>query len=698
MVRRLFEQLRGPLRKRAVSTPVVSAHVADSQDHGKSSVVDDSIAQAGAHEALITELDSVGLASRACAECAHYHPLPTTARYIRVMRLHPGHEDEPLRCALHNIDLDDPEILDRYWALSYTWGDASDTCDMSVRCCEGEYYTFAITRTLAAALQQLRRSDKWTSLWVDQICIDQSSLTERQTQVTLMKSIYEKASKVIAWLGPAADDSDLAILKLKETSAMLGDYHDSDYFKMTRNLISAGPKILGEPEPDMVRAWQAVNALFSRSWWERIWILQEASALDFEDTLVTCGSKELPFLDLTWCLLLFEVIELEFYRIEELKFLGDVYTADVRRIIRFKNERHGNRRRRIFDLLSEFGINQASDHRDKINSLLSFASDVCDPGYELVADYSCPTTAMFTNLVIWHARKYKNLDFLAYCYNTAPPLPGHPRWVPEWRVYGDPLDLSATNKVDSENIYSASGNSCDITEVQNIPSSPPTHLKVSGVRVTRVATVVVSIERSAWRTGGQRPWPIDCASRRYAVNDMALDEVLERTVVADTCFPDAEHAMHGRACRGVDFVGFDKVRLLSPENHEIYLTALDRAWQNRMVFSTDEDYLEGLVGLGPDIAEPSDEVWMLKGGSVLYTLRPLLVDESRSHSTLDVTGDRSGLRDYWKGTVVYQYIGECFMVGLMDGEIVDMMGKEPKRSRPATLKEMDTEFRVITLV
>lgn len=71
-----------------------------------------------------------------------------------------------------------------------------------------------------------------------------------------------------------------------------------------------------------------------------------------------------------------------------------------------------------------------------------------------------------------------------------------------------------------------------------------------------------SIDQRAWRAGTQTPLPTACASYRYALdNDMTLDEVLERTVVADFYFQDVDHATREQVCRGIDCVGTDKVHL-----------------------------------------------------------------------------------------------------------------------------------------
>lgn len=47
-------------------------------------------------------------------------------------------------------------------------------------------------------------------LWADAICIDQNNIPERNQQVRIMRKIFSQADRVLSWLGPAADSSDLA--------------------------------------------------------------------------------------------------------------------------------------------------------------------------------------------------------------------------------------------------------------------------------------------------------------------------------------------------------------------------------------------------------------------------------------------------------------------------------------------------------
>jgi hypothetical protein len=79
-------------------------------------------------------------------------------------------------------------------------------------------HTVMVTETLYQALLRLRQigldvdgASEWFSqingqrksryIWIDQICIDQSNLPERNQQVAIMGQIFGKARTVIAWLG-----------------------------------------------------------------------------------------------------------------------------------------------------------------------------------------------------------------------------------------------------------------------------------------------------------------------------------------------------------------------------------------------------------------------------------------------------------------------------------------------------------------
>jgi hypothetical protein len=112
---------------------------------------------------------------------------------------------------------EEEDFYTEYDALSYTWGVPREARHIV---CDG--HDFPITENLFEALRMLRPSGSRTPgryLWVDSICIDQTSDNEKGEQVWNMFAIYQKASKVVAWLGPAADGVEDAL-----TAATSTDY------------------------------------------------------------------------------------------------------------------------------------------------------------------------------------------------------------------------------------------------------------------------------------------------------------------------------------------------------------------------------------------------------------------------------------------------------------------------------------------
>ena len=124
----------------------------------------------------------------------------------RILAIHPGDEGTVVKADLLTADiirldgLGVPSLKQRvkYEALSYTWGTPGFTqpiiCNNRV---------VAVTENLHEALVHLRqRTDKrW--VWVDALCIHQTDLEEKARQIRNLQLIFQKAERVIAWLGAA---------------------------------------------------------------------------------------------------------------------------------------------------------------------------------------------------------------------------------------------------------------------------------------------------------------------------------------------------------------------------------------------------------------------------------------------------------------------------------------------------------------
>ncbi|KAK2015755.1 HET-domain-containing protein [Colletotrichum eremochloae] len=139
----------------------------------------------------------------------HYsYPSLPGPRSTRLVTLYANKDTpSPLSCKLIEIDIDDPPV---YQALSYTWDDEIPSEPMTVRDDDNaniRSQTLLVTPNCAAALRLLRKRIKpkdrisKIGLWVDAVCINQSSTTEKSVQVAMMATIYRNARDVLVWLG-----------------------------------------------------------------------------------------------------------------------------------------------------------------------------------------------------------------------------------------------------------------------------------------------------------------------------------------------------------------------------------------------------------------------------------------------------------------------------------------------------------------
>jgi len=171
----------------------------------------------------------------------------------------------------------DSEI--EFEALSYTWGSPKEPHFVQ---CNGK--NLKVTKNCKEALRHLRTTQPRT-LWVDAVCIDQSMHEERNQQVTMMQEIYEKAARVVIWLGTPSTEVEVAMSAVKLLADMLRKetnvQPEHDGF---RELVN----YKGVMEP-------AFTAMADLPWWRRVWVVQEVYASS--SAVVKCGASEVPWVD-----------------------------------------------------------------------------------------------------------------------------------------------------------------------------------------------------------------------------------------------------------------------------------------------------------------------------------------------------------------------------------------------------------------
>ncbi|KAK2007610.1 hypothetical protein LZ32DRAFT_541657, partial [Colletotrichum eremochloae] len=123
---------------------------------------------------------------------------------IRVLVVVPSEDDSaPVLTYLAHC----PRICEvTYNALPYTWGSPGPMVEMAVN---GQ--RMLVRKNLEQALRPVRGSRVARAIWVDAICIDQSSTAERSRQVARMFGIYDRAIEVICYVGKYGESTDQAL-------------------------------------------------------------------------------------------------------------------------------------------------------------------------------------------------------------------------------------------------------------------------------------------------------------------------------------------------------------------------------------------------------------------------------------------------------------------------------------------------------
>ena len=242
------------------------------------------------------------------SHCFKHEPLDTRRQQIRLVCITPASSGD-IKCQLRNAYLEDDRTPD-YRAVSYEWGPSSplrriyiDGQPLKVR---QNLYAFLETfRTRLFKFQSnglYEAETQW--LWIDQICINQTVITERNHQVRLMSEIYSRAAYVYVWLGPCHSEVEAAMTVLK--SGLRRYYEDRTTLSPTkgprRHRISGAEEqghlnknSYSEPESNSLPA-AALRCFFLNTYWKRLWIVQEIMLARY--IRIMCGETILSWEEL----------------------------------------------------------------------------------------------------------------------------------------------------------------------------------------------------------------------------------------------------------------------------------------------------------------------------------------------------------------------------------------------------------------
>lgn len=569
-----------------------------------------------------------------------YFPLRNDKKEIRLLRILSrarckGLPDDSLHCTLEHVSRDS-EVP--YTALSYAWGNEDERCLIRV----GGMLHY-IGANLNAALRELQGEADDVILWIDQICINQSDDDEKNHQVSQMKDIYSKAERVVAWLGPAADDSDLLMFWLKQMSAV------DTSAKALRDFVAY------HNTPECMETIPiAFDKFCRRKYWTRLWIIQELGVA--RSLTLNCGSASLTCEEWydSW-------LQIESSR-ETLKsnteFLCCIAKSYTSSAFSFSQGIMGHRIRyqlgvdqptnflfrvvvTVLVLELDYNHPETSFPRDRIFSLLGLACDAA--AFPSFPDYANSTTCedVYEEAARCFLRQ-GHVDVLSYCQ-----FPRSERnrrlatWAPDWYM---PTRKPCGKDPWPQCSNFSAGFSESITQFPLFSGPNLETLSLLGIAVDKVERV-----GSLWNPDWLGPIDTQAAfeyladikafcqeSPRFEGGELDVD--VARIAIND-CFPfpsddPAYTALYKQFYRSaVD--SFKKGR----QGDDPWLTNMKLLHSRRSFISQ-----SGYVGLAPDHVSEGDLICIFLGGKAAYTLR--LESED-----------------------VYSLVGETYVYGIMHGEI-----------------------------
>lgn len=605
-----------------------------------------------------------------------YTDLPA-GRYIRLFRIEPGQLDAAITTALELTDIHHGTT--DYEAVSYTWDGQVPSCSIQ---CDGQ--KILVTANIKEAISALRLVDQPRRLWIDQVCINQEDIDEKSAQVSMMGEIFSKAQKVLVWLGSSSPSSSSAIEFLRNIA--LWDRNKRTSLYKRRQIADTGmPALPALPRADQPE-FQAVQALLRRPWFLRKWTFQEY-VLASSSSEIICGQDTISTDDLYHaCSGMVEFGYSTKLGLEEFRAYQMSHQTAFMRHELAKNSAHRWQLRYILEFYP--GL-RCADDRDQIFAVLSLCKQHVTE--QIAADYTMNLTEVYSRAAKAIIETEQSLGVLSRPQEQATDLPS---WIPNWRerlqVYGFQFALRSPAGFRH---YKA----CCNTTATVSTSESPSQLSVRGYRLYQITRKLRERLSLVNQTSGNC---VDLTSPRYKYwnqwypeevarmnipnscirgNDLDRDgfwhfmseelhstksaeqdlsvTTVRRTMTADTYpihgkkhnrFEDSDYE-YSKFTRYHDWfrnsarVPFEEIM----KEFDEFVSQVMRS-RDLYVAGPEED---AYLGVASNLAAQGDWIVVLKGGDCPFVLR----------ERIDARNDKQR---------TWQYIGDCYIHGIMDGEFM----------------------------
>ncbi|KAF2830871.1 HET-domain-containing protein [Ophiobolus disseminans] len=562
-----------------------------------------------------------------------YQVLDPPGNAIRLLNLLPGQFSDDVHLSIIHERLQD-EPRTSYECLSYTWGSATQAHEklyiwQKHTTADGEKNSLQylnVRTNLMTALRYLRLPDSPRVLWIDAVCIDQSNLTEKGQEVGRMGQIYNKASRVVVWLGPEDESTPLALDIIQRISA--GVQLTWNHRGIHCTLPGSEAQVLEQRPEDSALTpehWMALSKFLRRPWFSRLWIRQEVQLAS--EVRVLCGTSEVDWESLEKMSIFVEhKMDRKYIDVEEILF--------CRSLFRYMGSDS------LTYTLHRSSLCKYFDPRDLIYANLSTSTAMA--ALHIAPDYSLTPAQVYKDMTLRYISHFQTLDILRSCdLETCPP--GFSSFVPDYATPKSESRLFAVHAhAGSRQSYVETGDGGIVVKGVNVDVV----CKVSPARKP-LAVRTHAGDNHADIIATYRAWePVGLMESPYPLGGTLLDAfvlLLSNGFCKDAYYDGhlptfAESRDTFTACV---WSGSD-AELRTQPSYRAYVKELISDRRGEVFFTTEKGYL----GVSPASVKAGDVVAVLLGASVPIVLRP--------QRTLDARK--------------YQIVGPCYIQGLMFGE------------------------------
>ena len=558
-----------------------------------------------------------------------YTPLDKKAGEIRLMTLLPGPFNAPVCITLETKVLSHANIP-KFQALSYAWGSDVECLNIHVVAGRGvqgvRSAALSVTRNLFEGLKHLRQTRRSTVLWIDQICVDQKNLEERGEQVLRMPDIYSLAQGVIVWLGPEEDNSNVAMEILNDVGQDLAvdwglqEYEVNPYSSLYSRGLDLSPQ-----------QWLSIMSLLSRSWFDRLWVVQEV-CLARKWVRMVCGFKVIPFVTFGKAIVYLDPHD-KGINAREMETI-----AGIRRLFQTK----GMGAVRLDFVLRATRHRECRDKKDRVYAVLSLLPEREKLG--ILPDYTISTPDVFENVILQQLKSFKTLGMLSDCSIKYRSM-GIPSWVSDWSTNPQmqPIEMVSADLGARAHATSISKGVLAVTgvcvavvhEVKNdLPQSIPEESAGSARVFRQLLSTLVGQDRSDSNLNKLHSLCVTLCAGWFS----------EKWIPSHDSFPTYKE-VHGYLTSLYKWESAEPPDLC-PSSPVIFPN-INLMTKGRLLITT----ADGRLGLAPEGTEAGDRVCVVLGCDSPLILRP-------------------------RDSLNHEVVGECYMDGIMAGEA--LLGELPR--------------------